>query len=93
MIVKLLTEHHLEFLGLKGGCTGSSESTQVKMPNCRKSHATAHIVFAPNISINRTKPTFTSTIRRSGLIWFHTISYLSTVFFNHNLVLNERFEI
>ena len=26
MIVKLLTEHHLEFLSLKGGCTGSSES-------------------------------------------------------------------
>ena len=26
MTVKLLTEHHLEFLSLKGGCTGSSES-------------------------------------------------------------------
>ena len=41
MIVKLLTEHHLEFLNLKGGCTGSSESTHVKMPHCWKSHATA----------------------------------------------------
>ena len=30
MIAKLLTEQHLEFLGLKGGCTGSSESTYVK---------------------------------------------------------------
>ena len=30
MNVKLLTEHHLEFLRLKGGCTGSSESTLVK---------------------------------------------------------------
>ena len=29
MIVKLLTEHHLEFLSLKGGCRGSSESTHV----------------------------------------------------------------
>ena len=28
MTVKLLTEHHLEFQSLKGGCTGSSESTQ-----------------------------------------------------------------
>ena len=37
MIVKLLTEHHLEFLSLTGGCTGSSESTLVKMPNCWKS--------------------------------------------------------
>ena len=27
MIVKLLTEHYLEFLSLKGGCRGSSEST------------------------------------------------------------------
>ena len=30
MIVKLLTEHHLGFLNLKGGCTGSSESIHVK---------------------------------------------------------------
>ena len=27
MSVKLLTEHRLEFVSLKGGCTGSSEST------------------------------------------------------------------
>ena len=44
MIVKLLTEHHLEFLSLKGGCTGSSESTLVKMSNFWKSHAAAHII-------------------------------------------------
>ena len=43
MIVKLLTEHNLESLNLKGGCTGSSESTIVKMPHCWKSHATAHL--------------------------------------------------
>ena len=29
MSIKLLTEHHLEFLRLKGDCTGSSESTLV----------------------------------------------------------------
>ena len=45
MSVKLLTEHHLEFLSLKEGCTGSSESTLVKMPPCWKSHVTAHILF------------------------------------------------
>ena len=28
MIVKLLTEHHFEFLSLKGGCICSSESTE-----------------------------------------------------------------
>ena len=44
MILKLLTELHLEFLSLKGGCRGSSESTLVKMSNCWKSHATAHIL-------------------------------------------------
>ena len=42
MIVKLLTEHHLKFLSLKGSCIGSSESTLVKMSNCWKSHAAAH---------------------------------------------------
>ena len=31
MSVKLLTEHRLELASLKGGCTGSSESTLVKM--------------------------------------------------------------
>ena len=31
MSVKQLTEHRLEFVSLKGGCTGSSESTLVKM--------------------------------------------------------------
>ena len=40
--VKLLTEHHLEFLTLKGGCTGSSDSTLDKIPHCWKSHVTAH---------------------------------------------------
>ena len=43
MIVKLLTENHLELLSLKGGCTGSSEPTLVKMSHCWKSHVTAHI--------------------------------------------------
>ena len=45
MVVKLLTEHHLEFLSLKGSCRGSSESTHVKMPHCWKSHALAHIIY------------------------------------------------
>ena len=41
MIVKLLTEHYLEFISLKASCRGSSESTAVKMLNCWKSHALA----------------------------------------------------
>ena len=46
MSVKLLTEH-LDFLSLKGGCTGSPESTL----HCWKSHVTAHsrnsVVWVP----------------------------------------------
>ena len=38
MTPRLLTEQHLEFLSLSGGCTGSSEFTLVKMTNCWKSH-------------------------------------------------------
>ena len=55
MIVKLPTEHHLEFLSLKEGCRGSSESTLVKMSNCWKSHVMAQILsnegtsFLPDI--------------------------------------------
>ena len=45
MIVKLLTEHELKFLNLKGGCRGSSESTLVKMSNCWKSRAVAHFCY------------------------------------------------
>ena len=45
MIVKLPTEHHLEFLSLKGSCRGLSESTLVKMPHCWKSHAIAHMIL------------------------------------------------
>ena len=45
MIVKLLTEHQLEFLSLKGGCGGSSESTNVKMPHCWKFHALAQFTI------------------------------------------------
>ena len=44
MGVKLLTEHNLEFLSLIEGCTGSNESTHVKMPHCWKSHFTAHMI-------------------------------------------------
>ena len=49
MIVKLLTEHHLEFLSLKGGCRGSSESTHVKMSNCWKSHAVAQFILIHDV--------------------------------------------
>ena len=43
MIVKLLTEHHFEFLSLKRGYRGSPESTLVQMSNCWKSFVTAQL--------------------------------------------------
>ena len=43
MAVKLLTEHHLGVLSLKGGCTDSFKSTLVKLPHCWKSHVAAQL--------------------------------------------------
>ena len=48
MSVKLLTEHHLEYLSLKGGCKDLSESTLVTMPHCWKSHAAAYL-YPPHL--------------------------------------------
>ena len=36
MNIKLLSEHNLEFLSLKEGYTGSSESIHFKMPHCSR---------------------------------------------------------
>ena len=55
MSVKLLTEYHLEFLSIKGSCTGSSESTLVKMPHWWKSHVVAQML----IHLPQTIPTLT----------------------------------
>ena len=70
MIVKLLTERHLEFLSLKGGCTGSSESPLVKMSNCWKSRALAQMTelnMYPNWSYVRRKATNINTIPSGGI--------------------------
>ena len=45
MNIKLLTEQHMEFLSLKGGCTELSESTLVKMSHCWKSQVAAHMLL------------------------------------------------
>ena len=43
MIVKLLTDYHLEFLSLKGSCTGLSESTLDKMQHSWKLRVKANL--------------------------------------------------
>ena len=72
MIIKLLTEHHLEFLRLKGGCRGLSESTRVKMPHCWKSHALAQI---RKIIFN-----YALYLRLGGLHYcIHVVSFLYSI--------------
>ena len=57
MTLRLLTKHHLEFLSLKGGCTGSSKSTLVKILHCWKSHVAAQMSKNP-VSKSRTHNSF-----------------------------------
>ena len=45
MALRLLADFHLEFLSLKGGCTGLSESIHVKIPHFWRSHVAADFVF------------------------------------------------
>ena len=52
MSVKLLAEHHLEFLSLRKDCIGSFEYTLVKMPHCWKSHVMAHVFIVINNRFN-----------------------------------------
>ena len=63
MIVKLLTEHHLEFLSSRGGCTGSSESTLVKMPHCWKSRVAAHLTIVCRFKYQITDVTLKSKVK------------------------------
>ena len=47
MTVELLSERHLEFLSLKRGFIGSSESIHVKIQHCWKSHAADQVCDHP----------------------------------------------
>ena len=70
MTFKLLTEHHLEILSLKGSCRGSSESIHVKMPNCWKSHASAQMVLEAVQQVQRYSVDLYNSNQRSGN-YFH----------------------
>ena len=70
MTVKLLTEHNLEFQSLKGGRTGSPESTPVKMPHCWKSHVVAQ---SYNLDPNEMLP-----YAASHLSLYYLLMYLIT---------------
>ena len=75
MRVKLPTEHHLEFLSLKGGCTGSSKSTFVKMPHCWKSGVmaiiTSTILFF--VLFDSLRPLNSLSVMRDGSSWVEPV--------------------
>ena len=78
MIVKLLTEQHLEFLSLTGGCTDSSEPTLVKLPHCWKSRVTAQLYTSTTI-----KYTSGQHAGSVQIVWIHRA--------NHGPLQNVRF--
>ena len=79
MRVKLLTEQHLEFLHLKGACTGSSESTLVKMPHCWKSHVTAHLAIISGL-FRRIATASMKITHQEALSCFHDIKEINENF-------------
>ena len=76
MCVKLLTDHHLEFLSLKGGCIGSSESTPFKLDS-----VAAHLLKF--CSIYRQGPKVIPKV--SNPIDFNVFSRLQENFLCYNL--------
>ena len=84
MIVKLLTSQHLEFLCLKGGCTGSSQFTLVKMSNCWKSHVAAHLLCVYGLGMVNT-----CFVTAPGLLYFWPMSFL--LFGSNGVLLNVIF--
>ena len=72
MIVKLLTEHHLEVLSLTGGLRGSSESALVKMSNCWKLMPRLQFcleIITCDLSINTRDPSQVYCIKSEGRIF------------------------
>ena len=83
MIVKLLTEHHMEFLSLKGGCRGLSESSLVKISNCWKSHAAAQISSEAHLTIFQASLHISQlTLRMLGIFHAKICCCLPSVFQN-----------
>ena len=81
MSVKLLNEHHLEFLSSKRGCIGSSESTLVKIPLCWESHVTTHFSLINTVwivSLYQFKHQYEINIRRGASLSRQVVSDLIT---------------
>ena len=70
MTVGLLSDRHLEFLSLRGGCAGSSGSAFVRVPHCQKSHATAHMYVHFTLKCD---------ILVACLLWKQVLSLLTSI--------------
>ena len=70
MTVGLLSDRHLEFLSLRGGCAGSAGSAFVRVPHCWKSHATAHMYVHYTIKCD---------ILVACLLWKQVLSLLTSI--------------
>ena len=81
MTVKLLTEHLLGFLNVKGGCIDTSESTLVKIPHCWKSHVVDQlfsykstqtaVVYCHNVLYTNYINIIISTRKRKSISIYH----------------------
>ena len=78
MTLRLLSENHLEFLRLKGACTGPSESTLVKMSHCWKSHVVAQLcILHTAVSLLLNKSMYSETaIAVTGVLCYVIESYI-----------------
>ena len=90
MSVKLLTDQHLEFLSLKGGCKGSSESTIAKMAHCWKSHVSLLSI------LSKADPGFLERGFIYIKVWGFALlilSHFSQIFNENEIILSHRDQI
>ena len=74
MNIKLLAKHHLEFLSIKGGCTGLSECIHVKTPHCWKSYIMAQIYLNSKSLQQLSVLCGNSVVLSSFCCYFHYVS-------------------
>ena len=82
MTVKLLTEHHWDFLSLKGGCTGSSESSLVKKPHCWESFVVTQLFHYRRDSLRPIMILLHSIGTLQGPEYFGTVTCGSFILFD-----------
>ena len=80
MIAKLLTEHHLEFLSLKGSCRGSYESTHVKLLEISN---TGSYIFKKTSVLN----SYSSELPKTSIRFFKNSCFFILPFFSGKLGL------